>query len=166
MRSWCVRSKDWKAMEPGGFLCLSVKCTYEEPRRQMHLLFHFHKHVDPAHPIYLLYHLLILGTHSTQSKVKLRSSCVGRTIAVSHKTARIDLVPFRQSLSPPVVSPSHHHKHPSSRPFVQEVLFHSFTLSPFGGLAVRPLIITTSIYTCCAIAAQQKSKHRSHSTAY
>jgi hypothetical protein len=51
---------------------------------KLYLLFHFHKHVDPAHPIYLLYHLLILGTHSAQSKVKLRTSCVGHAIAVSH----------------------------------------------------------------------------------
>jgi hypothetical protein len=75
----CGRGAGVQGLERNGTrrLPLFVKCRYEEPRRQMHLLFHFHKHVDLAHPIYLLYHLLTLGTHSTQSKVKLSRGVLG-----------------------------------------------------------------------------------------
>jgi hypothetical protein len=137
--SWCVRSKIGKQRnQEASFVCLSSADLKSLDAKIV--------------SSYLLYHLLILGTHSTQSKVKLRSRCVGCVTQVQTVTATGDCLSFPLPQTP------------ESTSVPQEVLLHSFTL---WWLSRPPIHChNTFIYTGCAIAPRQKSKHRSHSTAH
>lgn len=116
--------KDWKAMEPGGFLCLSVK----------HLLFHFHKHVDPSDISTLSSLDSWHAFHPEQGKIKVElcwacnccvtQNCTNRSGAFQTVTAAACCLSF-----PPPQTPE----------FTPVRTGSSFTLSPFDGLAVRPL---------------------------
>ena len=131
--------KDWEA---GGFLCLSVKCRFEEPRCQNCIFISALSPVDSWHAF-----------HPEQGKIKVEVCWLCDTSSDSHGHRRLSLLPTTTNTRV-------HVRSTGSAPS----LFHSFTL---WWLSRPPIHChNTFIYTGCAIAPRQKSKHRSHSTAH